>query len=70
MNCILLVLPNPFFAACGKDGKYRIENVPAGTYRLKAWHERIPAQVQQVVVPEEGETHVDFVLGIKGLPEY
>src|SRR4051812_46088005 len=39
MNCIVLVVENPFFAATDKKGKYQILNVPAGTYKLKAWHE-------------------------------
>jgi plastocyanin len=69
MNCVILVLQNPFYSAADKNGKYRIENVPAGTYRLKAWHERMPPQIREVVVPERGEVKVDFVLGIKGLPQ-
>lgn len=70
MNCIILVLPNPFFAATGPDGKYRIENVPAGKYKLKAWQERLPAAVQEITVPETGEIQVDFMMGITGLPRY
>jgi plastocyanin len=70
MNCVVLVLENPWFAAADKNGHFRIENVPAGTYRLKAWHERVPSQVQEIVVPEKGEVRADFVLGIKNLPKY
>lgn len=70
MNCVILVLPNPFFATADKSGRYRIENVPAGTYKLKAWHERLPAEVKNVVVPESGEVQVQFTLGVKGLPKY
>jgi plastocyanin len=70
MSCVVLVLENPWFAAADQNGKYKIENVPAGTYKLKAWHERVPASVQEVVVPAEGEVKVDFTLGIKGLPKY
>lgn len=70
MNCVILVLPNPFFATADKAGKFRIENVPAGTYKLKAWHERLPPQIQELVVPEQGEVSVKFVLGVKGLPQY
>jgi len=70
MHCIVLVLENPFFASADAKGQYRIENVPAGTYRLKAWHERLPSAVKEVIVPEKGEVRVDFLLGIKGLPQY
>src|SRR3954465_9075315 len=35
MSCIILVLRNPYFASVDKAGKYRIENVPAGTYKIR-----------------------------------
>jgi plastocyanin len=69
MSCVVLVLENPYFAATGEKGHYVILNVPPGTYQLKAWHERLPAQVQTITVPEKGEVKADFTLGIKGLPK-
>lgn len=69
MHCIILVLPNPFFALADARGRYVIKDVPAGTYRLKAWHERVPSRVKEVVVPAEGEVKVDFVLGLGGAAE-
>lgn len=70
MNCIILVLQNPYFAVTDKDGKFRISNVPAGTYKLKAWYERLPSQEQEVTVPESGEVKADLVLTVAGLPQY
>ena len=70
MNCIVLVLENPYFAVADSRGHYAITNVPPGTYKLKAWHERLPAKTMEVVVPESGEVKTDFVLGISGLPKY
>lgn len=70
MNCVILVLQNPFYAATEKSGRYQIEKVPAGTYKLKAWHERLPAETKEIVVPETGDVRVDFTLGVKGLPKY
>ena len=46
-----------------------IKDVPAGTYRLRAWHERLPGQVREVVVPAQGQVKVDFVLGVAELPK-
>ncbi len=63
MHCIVLVLPNPYFATANAKGRFEIKNVPAGTYKLRAWHERFPSQTRQVVVPPEGEVHVEFSLG-------
>jgi plastocyanin len=68
MSCVVMVLENPFFAMTNDKGRYVIENVPAGTYKLKAWHERLPSKAQEIIVPEKGEVKMDFVLGITGLP--
>ena len=70
MHCIILVLENPYFAVTDAKGKYTIVNIPPGIYKLKAWHERLPSQVQEITVPEQGETKVDFTLGITNLPKY
>jgi plastocyanin len=70
MNCIVLVLENPYFATTDKNGNYKIPDVPPGRYKLKAWHERLPADEQEIIVPTNGEVRVDFVLGIKNLPQY
>jgi plastocyanin len=70
MSCVVLVLENPFFGATDEKGRYAITNVPPGTYKLKAWHERLPPQEKEITVPESGEVKVDFVLGIKNLPKY
>ncbi|MEO6005002.1 MAG: carboxypeptidase regulatory-like domain-containing protein [Opitutus sp.] len=69
MNCIVLVLPNPWFARANDAGAYTIANVPAGTYKLRAWHERLPSKIKEVVVPETGEVKVDFVLGLGAAAE-
>jgi hypothetical protein len=70
MSCIVLVLENQFFAATDKNGNYKIPDLPAGTYRLKAWHERLPSQIIDVNVPVNGEISQDFVLSVTGLPKY
>jgi plastocyanin len=69
MHCIILVLPNPYFSPVDAKGRYTIRNVPAGTYRVRAWHERLPSEIKDVVVPADGEVKVDFVLGVGNLPK-
>lgn len=70
MHCIILVLENPFFATTDAKGGFVITNVPAGTYRLKAWHERLPAEAKEVIVPEKGSVRMEFDLTVKGLPKF
>jgi len=69
MHCIVLVLTNPWFAAVDDKGRFVIRNVPAGTYPLRAWHERMPSQTKEITVPAEGEVQVEFVLGLGNLPK-
>ena len=70
MHCIIWVLENPFYATTDAKGNYVLNNLPAGTYKLKAWHERLPSQAQEVTVPETGEVTANFLLSITGLPKY
>lgn len=70
MTCVVLVLENPFFAATDDKGRYSIPNVPAGTHKLKAWHERLPSHTKEITVTAEGEVRMDFLLGITNLPKY
>jgi plastocyanin len=69
MSCVILVMENPWFATADKTGRYSIPDVPPGTYRIKAWHERMPPQVREIVVPDEGIVQMDFMLEIKGIPQ-
>jgi plastocyanin len=41
MSGIVLVLDNPLFVVPGPDGRFVIDGVPPGAYRLVAWHERV-----------------------------
>jgi plastocyanin len=70
MHCIILVLENPYFASTDENGDFKISGVPPGTYKLKAWHERLPADEKEIIVPTNGDVKVDFTLGIKNLPQY
>ena len=68
MNCVILVLENPCFATTNEKGVYTIPNVPPGTYKLKAWGERVPSQTREITVPASGDVKADFTLGIANLP--
>lgn len=70
MNCVILVLENPYFAATDDRGAYRITNIPAGTYKVKAWHERLPGQVKEITIPAEGEVRADFTVGVANMAKH
>jgi plastocyanin len=62
MSAIVVVRDNPYFAKASADGTFVIENVPAGKYLLKAWHERGGEAELDVVVTSEGKTGAQLVL--------
>lgn len=57
MTATVVVRDNPWFAKADKDGVFRIADVPAGEYKVIAFHERAgesaPANLK---VPATGET--------------
>jgi plastocyanin len=70
MHCVILVVPSRFFAKADERGRFTIGNVPAGTYKVTAWHERFPKKTLEVVVPATGDAKVDFTLSLGALPKY
>ncbi|MBI5463592.1 MAG: carboxypeptidase regulatory-like domain-containing protein [Ignavibacteriales bacterium] len=62
MEAYVIVLETPYYAVSEKDGSYRIKDVPAGSYTLKIWHEKLKGESVSVTVPEKGEATVDFGL--------
>jgi plastocyanin len=39
MSAFILVFAHRFFAVTDEEGRYRIDNVPPGTYTLEVWNE-------------------------------
>ena len=62
MNAFILVFSHPFYSLTDNDGRYRIDNVPPGTYNVIAWNEGISSDARPVVVPDGGVAELDFTL--------
>jgi len=62
MNAFILVFSHPFYSLTDNDGRYRIDNVPPGTYNVIAWNEGVSSEARPVVVPDGGVAELDFTL--------
>jgi len=62
MSAVIVVRDNPLFARAAADGRFTIENVPAGRYALRAWNERAGEAAQEVTVTETGTAAARFAL--------
>jgi plastocyanin len=60
MNAFILVFSHPFFALTDNEGRYRIDNVPPGTYNVIAWNEGDSSEPRQAVVPDGAAAELDF----------
>ncbi len=60
MNAYAGVMSHPYFAVSGRDGAFEIKGLPAGTYELEAWHEKLGTKTMQVTVGENESKTADF----------
>lgn len=58
MHAYIGVLEHPYFGVSDGGGRFSIAQLPAGTYTLEFWHERLGTQTQQVTVTASETTDV------------
>ncbi len=66
MHAYAGVLPYPFFATTGPDGKFTISNLPAGTYVIEAWQDKYGAQTDTVTVGGSETKTLTFTFKAQG----
>ena len=62
MSAFIVVFNHPFYAMTDADGRYRLDNVPPGTYNVVAWNEGVSSDPAPVVVPNGGTAELDLVV--------
>ena len=62
MTGFVITLKTPYFTQAGNDGRFTLENVPAGQYKMTAWHDRTSAATQDVTVGATGVSNLQVTL--------
>ena len=67
MQSWAIAVDNPYYVLTDENGRFFLEDVPSGTYDLRAWHPGIKQVVKQQVTIEPGKNlTVDFQLPSPG----
>ena len=60
MSAYVVVKANPYFAVTDENGRFKIENVPSGSYKIEAWQEKLGKKTSDVTVKAKEENAADF----------
>jgi len=61
MSAAIVVTQSPYYAVTDRDGRFVIEQLPAGEYQMETWHERLGSKNQRVFVVENTQSSVEMV---------
>lgn len=60
MGAWVSVMTHPFFDVTGTDGKFEINGLPAGTYEVEVWHEKLKTRTATVTISGDETQTADF----------
>src|SRR6266850_3083140 len=61
----LVATENPYFAVTDNSGSFKLTDVPAGTYNVEVWHEKLGKTSQKVIVKGKEDAKVNFEMAGK-----
>ena len=65
MHGWLVATPTPYFAVTDTAGTFKLTDVPAGSYTVEVWHEKLGKSSQKVTVKAKEDAKVNFELASK-----
>ena len=65
MHGWLVATANPYFAVTDGSGSFKLTDVPAGSYTVEVWHEKLGKSTQKVTVKAKEDAKANFELAAK-----
>ena len=62
MSAFILVFNHPYFQVTEVDGRFRLDNVPPGTYTVAGWYEGETRISRAVTVAPNGTVDLELVV--------
>ena len=56
MEAYMFITDTPYAATTGADGSFKIDGLPAGTYKVSVWHEKLGKAKGEVTIAEDGSS--------------
>ena len=62
-----IMVDNPYYAITNEEGKYSIEDIPPGTYKVIAWHPFISNEIGTVIIKPGQTSKINFEFNNKNV---
>jgi plastocyanin len=69
MSAFVVVADHPYHTVTDTSGTYEIRDLPAGTYRIRVWHEELGTQERTLTIEPGQAVKLDFSYPIAGNAE-
>jgi len=66
MTAFVITLNTPMYTQAGNDGRFSLDSVPPGQYKLHIWHDRTTEVVRALTVPAHGVRNLREDLDARG----
>lgn len=62
MHASIVVFDHPYFTVTDGTGEFQLQNIPAGIYKLRLWHENLGVTEKILTIGEDGATDLTIEL--------
>ena len=64
MSAVIIVTRTPYVAVSDEHGKFVVDGLPAGSYEVEIWHEKLGMKWMKLVVPDDRSISLDVVFAV------